>query len=100
LKASVEVHRVSRDSLLLSIERAEMTSPLVELTRDLVRLADERDTCLRALGGLGIELRAADADPLLRRGYGDVDLAAPKRAGRGGGGARAAGRAAARPRCA
>jgi hypothetical protein len=59
-----------------------MTSPLVELTRDLVRLADERDTCLRALGGLGIELRAADADPLLRRGYGDVDLAAPKRARR------------------
>jgi len=59
-----------------------MSPPLVDLARDLVRLADERGTRARALGGIGIELRATGADPRLRRDYGDVDLAAPKRARR------------------
>jgi hypothetical protein len=59
-----------------------MSAALVELTRELVRLADTRDTRLRALGGLGIELRAPDADERLRRDYGDVDLVAPRKARR------------------
>jgi hypothetical protein len=59
-----------------------MSQALVELTRDLVRLAETHDTRLRALGGLGIELRAPEADPRLRRESGDVDLVAPKKARR------------------
>jgi hypothetical protein len=59
-----------------------MPGDLVELTRRLVGLADAQGTRLRALGGLGIELRTPAADAVLRRGYGDVDLVAPKKARR------------------
>jgi len=59
-----------------------MSSNLLDLTRELVRLADQRGVPLRALGGLGIELRAAGADERLRRQYADVDVAAPRKARR------------------
>jgi hypothetical protein len=59
-----------------------MSDALLDLTRELVGLADARGTRLRALGGLGIALRAMDAHDLLRRDYGDVDVAVPKKARR------------------
>ena len=52
---------------------------LLWLTRELVRLAEARGTRLRALGGLGVALRTAGADPLLQREFADVDVAAPRR---------------------
>ena len=55
---------------------------LVSLATDLVERAGARGTPVRALGGLGIELRATGADPRLRRPFADVDLAAPRKARR------------------
>jgi hypothetical protein len=55
---------------------------LVSLVTGLVERAAAGGTALRALGGLGIDLRASGADPRLRRSFADVDLAAPKKARR------------------
>lgn len=66
----------------MSIEPSGTSRALVELAHELVGLADALGTRLRALGGLGIELRALDAQALLRRGYADVDVVAPPKARR------------------
>jgi hypothetical protein len=55
---------------------------LLNLTTELVGLADARGTSLRALGGLGIDLRATSANPVLRREFADIDVAAPRKARR------------------
>lgn len=49
------------------------------------RLIDDGDAAgvpLRAMGGVGIGMRAVDADRSLQRGYADVDLAASRRSRR------------------
>ena len=48
---------------------------LISLATDLIARGNERGTPVRALGGLGIDLRATDVDPRLRRPFADVDLA-------------------------
>jgi hypothetical protein len=53
---------------------------LIALTHRLIAAAD--GVALRALGGVGIALRAPTAAPALRRSSEDVDLAAPRRARR------------------
>jgi hypothetical protein len=55
---------------------------LVALARRLVASGDEAGVPLRAMGGVGVGLRAPAAHPALRRDYADVDLAAPRRARR------------------
>ena len=55
---------------------------LISLATDLIARGNERGTPVRALGGLGVDLRATDVDPRLRRPFADVDLAGPKRARR------------------
>jgi hypothetical protein len=55
---------------------------LLSLTGELIGLADSRGAPLRAIGGLGIALRAPDANPLLRRDFADVDLAAGRKSRR------------------
>jgi hypothetical protein len=52
---------------------------MIELARRLIGAAE---VSLRAMGGVGVALRAPDADPALHRAYADVDLAAPRRARR------------------
>jgi hypothetical protein len=49
------------------------------LAGELIRLAEERGTRLRALGGLGIALRAPDAHPALQREFADIDVAAARK---------------------
>jgi len=53
---------------------------LIELTERLRAAAD--GVPLRALGGVGVLLRAPAAAPSLRRSIEDLDVAAPKRARR------------------
>ena len=55
---------------------------LIALALRLIEAGEASGLPLRAMGGAGVGLRAPDADPALRRDYGDVDLAAPKRARR------------------
>jgi hypothetical protein len=55
---------------------------LLALAGELIRVAEEQGTRLRALGGLGIALRAPDAHPALRREFADIDIAAARK-GRG-----------------
>jgi hypothetical protein len=55
---------------------------LLSLTSDLIDKAGARGTLMRALGGVGIHLRAPLADAALRREFADVDLAAPRKARR------------------
>jgi hypothetical protein len=55
---------------------------LLSLTGELIRGAEAHGAPLRALGGLGIALRAPEANPLLQRGFADVDLAAGKKSRR------------------
>jgi hypothetical protein len=52
---------------------------LLALAGELIRLAEERGTRLRALGGLGIALRAPDAHPALQREFADIDVAAARK---------------------
>jgi hypothetical protein len=52
---------------------------LLALAGELIRLAEEQGTRLRALGGLGIALRAPDADPALQREFADIDVAAARK---------------------
>lgn len=54
----------------------------VALARSLLDAAADAGLELRAMGGVGVALRAPDADAALQRAYADVDLAAPRRAGR------------------
>jgi hypothetical protein len=49
---------------------------MLALTRTLIDIADTRGVRLRAIGGIGIDLRATDAPPVLRRQFADIDLAA------------------------
>jgi hypothetical protein len=53
---------------------------LLSLAGELIRLAEEHGTRLRALGGLGIALRAPDAHPALQREFADIDVAAARKA--------------------
>lgn len=55
---------------------------LLALTSELIRLAELRGTRMRALGGLGIALRAPGAHPALQREFADVDVAAEKKSRR------------------
>jgi hypothetical protein len=55
---------------------------LLDMTRELVGLAETHGTPMRALGGLGIDLRANGAPAQLRREFADIDLAAPSKARR------------------
>ena len=55
---------------------------LIALALRLIEAGEASGLPLRAMGGAGVGLRAPDADPALRRDYGDLDLAAPKRARR------------------
>jgi hypothetical protein len=55
---------------------------LLSLTTRLTGLAEGRGVPVRSLGGLGIDLRASGANPLLRREFADVDVAAPRKARR------------------
>jgi len=55
---------------------------LLSLTSELIRLAELRGTQIRALGGLGIALRATDAHPALQREFADIDVAAGKKSRR------------------
>jgi len=55
---------------------------LLSLAAELIRLAEEQGTRLRALGGLGIALRAPDAHPVLQRPFADIDLAAGRKSRR------------------
>jgi hypothetical protein len=61
---------------------AAASPPREELIALARRLIDATEVPLRAMGGVGVGLRAPDADPGLHRAYGDVDLAAPRRARR------------------
>ena len=56
--------------------------PREELIAFARRLIDASDVPLRAMGGVGVALRAPDADRALQRSYADVDVAAPRRARR------------------
>jgi hypothetical protein len=56
---------------------------LIALARRLIDAAGAAGLALRAMGGVGVGIRAPDADPVLQRGYADIDLAAPRRARRG-----------------
>jgi len=49
---------------------------LLALAGELIRLAEENGTRVRALGGLGIALRAPEANRALQREFADIDLAA------------------------
>lgn len=55
---------------------------LLSLSGELIRLAESRGVQVRALGGLGITLRAPEADPLFQRDFGDIDLAAQRKSRR------------------
>jgi hypothetical protein len=54
----------------------------VALALELIDVGAGAGLALRAMGGVGVALRAPDADPALRRSYADADLAAPRRARR------------------
>lgn len=64
----------------MSAARGSQRDALLVLTTELVARAEAHGIPLRALGGLGIDLRANGAHPLLRREFADVDVAAPRRA--------------------
>jgi hypothetical protein len=66
----------------MSAARDWQRDAFLALTTELVGLADARGIPLRALGGLGVDLRAPGAHPLLRREFADVDVAVPRRARR------------------
>jgi len=53
---------------------------LVALTQRLIAAAREAGAPVKAMGGLGVHLRAPDPPPTLARSWEDVDLAAPRRA--------------------
>jgi hypothetical protein len=53
---------------------------LVALGSEIIDVAGKRGTNVRALGGVGVQLRAGDAHPMLHRELADVDLVAPKKA--------------------
>jgi hypothetical protein len=55
---------------------------LLALARRLIEGAARTGLGLRAMGGIGIAMRTAGADPALQREYADIDLAAPRRARR------------------
>lgn len=55
---------------------------LLSLGGELIRLAESRGVQVRALGGLGITLRAPEAHPLFQREFADIDLAAHKKSRR------------------
>lgn len=58
---------------------APSTEQLLELSHRLIGAAREEGAPLRAMGGIGIHMRAPDAPPALRRSYEDIDLAASRR---------------------
>jgi hypothetical protein len=55
---------------------------LLALGGDLIERTKARGAPVRALGGLAIALRAADAHPLLQRTFADIDVAAPRKSRR------------------
>lgn len=55
---------------------------LLDLTRELSGLAEARGIPMRALGGLGIDLRVTGVHAPLRREFADVDVAVPSKARR------------------
>ena len=65
---------------MASVAEAPNQDALIALTQRLIATAD--GVPLRALGGVGVALRAPDAAPALRRSSEDLDLAAPRRARR------------------
>jgi hypothetical protein len=52
---------------------------LLSLTRELISLGQSHGAPMRAMGGLGVALRATDANPILQRDFADIDVAAGKR---------------------
>jgi hypothetical protein len=88
----VEVHKVCRDLAGVNGHTGTLDSvgatsnstrdALLNLTSELVGLAAAHGTPMRALGGLGIDLRATGVHPLLRREFADIDVAAPRKARR------------------
>ena len=71
-----------RYAALVSSTSHSTRDELLSLTGELIRGAEARGAPVRALGGLGIALRAPEANPLLQRGFADVDLAAGKKSRR------------------
>lgn len=61
-----------------SVAREEM----IALTHRLIAVAEHAGARLRAMGGVGVALRAPRADPSLQRSYADIDVAAPRKARR------------------
>jgi hypothetical protein len=61
----------------------EVDSPprddLIALAQHLITLAGAAGVRLRAMGGVGVGMRAPRADTALQRGYADIDLAAPRK---------------------
>jgi hypothetical protein len=51
---------------------------LIALARRLIEAGEAAGVRLRAMGGVGVGMRAPEADPALQRAYADVDLAAPR----------------------
>ena len=88
----MEVHKVCRAFAGVNVRAVtlgEMTASsnstrdaLLNLTTELIGLAEARGTSVRALGGLGIDLRATGVNPMLRREFADIDVAAPRKARR------------------
>lgn len=60
------------------METTISTVELTALAREIVSVADAREVAIRALGGVGIELRAPERPPSLHRDYGDLDVAASR----------------------
>jgi hypothetical protein len=66
----------------VSSTRHSSRDELLSLTRRLIRSGEARGAPVRALGGLGVALRAPEAHPALQRGFADIDLAAAKKSRR------------------
>ena len=66
----------------MSSETHPTRDALLSLTTELIRLGEAHGAPIRAIGGLGIALRATDANPVLQREFGDIDVAVGKRSRR------------------
>jgi hypothetical protein len=66
----------------VSSETHSSRDALLSLTSELIRLGQSNGAPMRAMGGLGIALRATDAKPVLQREFADIDVAVGKRSRR------------------